>query len=277
MKKKIMKILAGILLLNLFGVCEEISVIVQAEAVQEKLAQPSLILHDLSSYEESLQLELEWMEESLEESEQWKESAYLLNVETYPWVTEARELLKTYFSDKYGMDISEKTDGMEVYASPDIPEVLVGFSAGDGNVYINERDLDKEADKLLHYTLHECIHALGVDFYQDESKMLSNAFYEGITETLTQEILKTYGYDEKKASGYEEIVDHVGKILESDPEYLPDMVTESTHDIAGKIDEKLGEGIGKRFLEALTLIGSGEEDEKIEENCDWILDAYFGQ
>ena len=271
MKKKIVKILAGILTLNLFGACCKIPVAVQAEA-----AQTSLTLHDLSSYEESLQSELEWMEESLEESEQWKESAYLLDTETYPWVTESKELLKTYFSDQYGMDISEKTDGMEVYASPDIPEVLVGFSAGDGNVYLNERDLDKEADKLLHYTLHECIHALGVDFYWDKNKMFSNAFYEGITETLTQEILKTYGYDEKKASGYDGIVDHVGKILESDPEYLPDMLKESTHDIAGRIDEKLGEGMGKHFLEALTLIGCGEEDEKIYENCDWILDAYLG-
>ena len=276
MKKMVIKVLAGILMVNLLEVYSGSLVPIHAETVQKETVQTALELNDLSNYDASLQEELQWQEESLEESDEWKSAAYLLDEENYSWVGESEVLLENYFSEKYDIDISEKTDALEVFASPAIPEVLAGFSDGTGKVYINERDLEKSADKLLHYTLHEMVHALGVDFYKDKSGILSNAFYEGVTEALTKDILKTYDYaSENAVSAYDILVSYAEKILEEDENYLTDLLSESEHDIASRIDEKAGSDTGKNFLEALTLLASGEEDEKITENCDTILQAYL--
>lgn len=276
MKKMVVKVLAGILMVNLLEVYSGSLVPIHAETVQKEAVQTALELNDLSNYDASLQEELQWQEESLEESEEWKSAAYLLEEQNYSWVGETEVLLEKYFSERYDIDVSEKTDALEVFASPAIPEVLAGFSDGTGNVYINERDLEKSADKLLHYTLHEMVHALGVDFYKDKSGMLSNAFYEGVTEALTKDILKTYDYDSENAvSAYDIFVSYAEKILEEDENYLTDLLSESEHDIASRIDKKAGSDTGKNFLEALTLLASGEEDEKITENCDTILQAYL--
>lgn len=276
MKKMVIKVLSGILMVNLLEVYSGSPVPIHAETVQKETVQTALELNDLSDYDASLQEELQWQEESLEESEEWKSAAYLLDEQNYSWVGEAEVLLEKYFSEKYDIDISEKTDALEVFASPAIPEVLAGFSDGTGKVYINERDLEKSADKLLHYTLHEMVHALGVDFYKDKSGMLSNAFYEGVAEALTKDILKTYDYDSENAvSAYDIFVSYAEKILKGDENYLTDLLSESEHGIASRIDEKAGSDTGKNFLEALTLLASGEEDEKITENCDTILQAYL--
>ncbi|NCB91808.1 MAG: hypothetical protein EOM40_04445 [Clostridia bacterium] len=230
-----------------------------------------LELNDMSSYEEDLNEEIEWNEEKLGESASWIESAQAITETDYAWVSEAKDVLIQYFADTYQQDISGKVNAIETYAA-DMDEVLYGFSDGTGKVYFNRNDI--ESDDMFHVCIHEMIHALGIDFYEDKSGLMSNAFFEGYTEKLTEIILTKYGYPYEEVSSYGDLTTYAQTILECDESLLTDIVIEEKYDIAGRIDRILGEGAGENLLKAEMLIAIGVEAPEIGENCNTIISAY---
>lgn len=238
---------------------------------EEQVNHAPLPLHPLDAYEDMLHDEIEWHQEMLEESNVWKSTARLLDENTYGWISEAKKLIVQYFADTFSEDVSQQVSALEVYTA-EMSEVLSGFYGGDGKIYLQEDELQK--DRILHIAIHEMIHGLGVDFYQDKNGILSNAFYEGCTETVTQYILKEYGYPFEDVSAYDALVEYGKMIVDADTELLPDIVVKGMHDIAKRIDDVLGEGVGSTFLKSQTLLASGEDAPEILENCQIIMEAY---
>lgn len=243
----------------------------------EEIQETKLILNDLSGHEKELEEEIQYLNESFDESPQWKEGAYVLSEEEYPWVREARDILIKYLKEEYRLDISEKVNEIEVYTSPNVPVFLYGFYDGTGKVFMNKSDINKEYEVIMYLVLHEMVHAVGVDFYNDKSGMKSNALYEGLAEALTKRIIEASGYVYDGTSAYEELRVYGEKILEADVDLIPEVAEGKETDIVTRIDEKLGKGVGDMLLEAAVLLGSRTEDEKVRENCDIITEAYGRQ
>ena len=260
MKKRI----ASIIIAVSIAACVAIAC---AEAVS------TLPLNDLSGYAAKLSEELSWNEDMLLESIAWKEASQRLDESAHIWISEAKDLLAQYFLDIYGENIAEKVASIGIYVCDDMPEFIGGFHGGAGDIYINSRDLD--GGHVLNICLHEMIHALGVDFYEDERGILSNAFYEGCAEALAGRILMEYGYDYEDASTYGELVEYAQIFLECDDHLLTDIIVKEQRDIAGRIDGILEPGAGEQFLTALTLVnGGGSEDRDVLENIEIIVHAY---
>ena len=249
----------------------------EAVLAEEEIQETKLILNDLSGHEKELEEEIQYLNESFDESPQWKEGAYVLSEEEYPWVREARDILIKYLKGEYRLDISEKVNEIEVYTSPNVPVFLYGFYDGTGKVFMNKSDINKEYEVIMYLVLHEMVHAVGVDFYNDKSGMKSNALYEGLAEALTKRIIEASGYVYDGTSAYEELRVYGEKILEADVDLIPEVAEGKETDIVTRIDEKLGEGAGEALLEAAVLLGSRTEDEKVRENCDIITEAYGRQ
>ena len=238
-----------------------------------------LQLNDLSMYAESLQEDLDGMQDLYTESVQWEEAGTVLEESDYSWISDARELLTNYFQKTYQVDLAEKMKAIEVWTSDAIPETIGGFSDGTGKIFLNQEDVEqyKENDaRMCHTVLHEMIHAIGVDFYNDKNGLRSNAFYEGLTEALTKAVIEDAGKVYEDTSTYGTLVIYSGKIMESDPRLVVDLVSGKENDIAARIDKRLGAGIGKELLDAQSLIAFSywEEGAVIYENCERIADAY---
>ena len=247
--------------------------VLAAEEVQET----QLVLNDLSGHEKEVEEELKFLNDSFDESPQWKDGAYILSEEEYPWVQEARDILIKYFQEEYGIDISKKVNEVEVYTSPNVPVFLYGFYDGTGKVFMNKNDINKEYEFIMYLLLHEMVHSVGVDFYNDKSGMKSNALYEGLAEALTKRMIETSGDVYDGTSAYAELRVYGEKILEADSDLIPELAEGKETDIVTRIDEKLGKGVGDMLLEAAVLMGSGTDDEKVRENCDIITEAYGRQ
>lgn len=250
---------------------ESVGVIAEEKEEQAPVNHKPLQLHPLDTYESMLHDETEWHKEMLEESNVWKSTARLLDENTYGWISDAKKLIVQYFADTFAEDISQQVSALEVYAT-EMSEVFAGFHGGDGKIYLQEDELQK--DRILHITIHEMIHGLGVDFYNDKNGILSNAFYEGCTETVTQYILKKYGYPFEDVSAYDALMEYGKMILDADAELLTDVVIKGACDIAKRIDDVLGEGVGSTLLKSQTLLASGEDAPEIFENCKIIMEAY---
>ena len=115
-----------------------------------------------------------------------------------------------------------------------------------------------------------------MDFYNDTNGLRSNAFYEGLTEALTKAVIEDAGKVYEDTSTYGTLVIYSGKIMESDPRLVVDLVSGKENDIAARIDKRLGAGIGKELLDAQSLIAFSywEEGAVVYENCERIADAY---
>ena len=231
-------------------------------------------LNDMSAYADRVQEELAYFQEMYDESDGWKAGAVLLDEAEYGWISDARELLNRYFMDAYGLDVSQMTAEIEVYASENLPEVVDGFSDGENHVYLNPGEIERVPERMLHILTHEMLHALGVDFYGDESGMLSNGFFEGLTEAATKRILETYGYAYEDFSGYDEVRIYGDQVLQADPMLLCDLVEGSERNIARRIDAGAGEGCGQVLLECELLLSTGPDASEIGENCTLILQRY---
>ncbi|MGN0185970.1 MAG: hypothetical protein ACI4AL_12700 [Aristaeellaceae bacterium] len=231
-------------------------------------------LNDMSAYADRVQEELTYFQETYAESDGWKAGAVLLDEAEYGWIGEARELLNRYFMDAYGLDISRRTAGIEVYASENLPEVVDGFSDGENHVYFNRGEIERVPERMLHILTHEMLHALGVDFYADENGMLSNGFFEGLTEAATKRILESCGSDYEDFSGYDEVRIYGEQALQADPMLLLDLVEGSERNIAHRIDARVGEGWGQVLLECELLLSTGPDAAEIGENCTLILQRY---
>lgn len=231
-------------------------------------------LHDMSAYADRVREEMEYFQEMYAESDAWKAGAVLLEEAEYPWVAEARELLNRYFAETYDLDASEKTAKIEVYASENLPETIAGFSDGEGCVYINRGEIERVPERMLHILLHEMIHALGVDFYGDESGMLANGFFEGVTEAATKAVLESCGYEYEDFSGYDEVFIYGEQLLQADAALVLDLVEGNERDVAKRIDARAGEGCGRTLLECELLLSTGPEGAQIGENCQRILQSY---
>ena len=70
----------------------------------EEIQETKLILNDLSRHEKELEEEIKYLNESFDESPQWKEGAYILSEEEYPGSGRARYTYK-YVKEEYGIDI----------------------------------------------------------------------------------------------------------------------------------------------------------------------------
>ena len=231
-------------------------------------------LNDMSAYADRVQEELAYFQETYDESDGWKVGAVLLDEAEYGWISDARELLNRYFLDVYGLDVSQRTAEIEVYASENLPEVVDGFSDGENHVYLNPGEIERAPERMLHILTHEMLHALGVDFYADENGMLSNGFFEGLTEAATKRILETYGYAYEDFSGYDEVQIYGDQVLQADPMLLCDLVEGSERNIARRIDAGAGEGCGRVLLECELLLSTGPDAPEIGENCTLILQRY---
>lgn len=233
-----------------------------------------LKLHDMQPFEARVHEEMEYLEECYQESPSWTQDAVLLDELQHPWIDEARDLLIRYFADVYALDVSDTVNAIEVYASVRMGGVIAGFSDGTGKVYIDQGEIERVPERMLHILLHEMLHALGVDFYGDASGMLANGFYEGLTEAATQMVLERYDYTYEDFSGYTEVKDYGEHFLRADAEILKLLVQNSQCDIAARIDAKLGAGVGKILLECELLLSTGPDAQEIGENCDAILQGY---
>lgn len=233
-----------------------------------------LQLHDMHIFEARVHEEMAYLEECYQESSSWTQDAILLEETQYPWIDEARTLLIRYFTDVYNLDIADTVNEIEVYAAPGMSDVISGFSDGGGGVYINQGEIERVPERMLHILLHEMLHALGVDFYGDANGMLANGFYEGLTEAATQTILEHYNYTYEDFSGYSEVKDYGKRFLQADAEVLKLLVENSQFGIAAHIDAKLGTGVGKILLECELLLSTGPDAQEIGENCDRILQEY---
>ena len=91
----------------------------------------------MSAYADRVQEELAYFQETYDESDGWKAGAFLLDEAEYGWISDARELLNRYFMDAYGLDVSQRTAEIEVYASENLPEVVDGFSDGALPLFID--------------------------------------------------------------------------------------------------------------------------------------------
>lgn len=231
-------------------------------------------LNDMSAYADRVQEELAYFQETYAESDGWKTGAALLDEAEYGWISEARELLNRYFMDAYGLDVSRRTAEIEVYASENLPEVVDGFCDGANHVYLNRAEIERVPERMLHILTHEMLHALGVDFYGDESGMLSNGFFEGLTEAATKIILESYGYGYEDFSGYDEVRIYGEQVLRADPMLLFDLVDGSEINIARRIDALACEGWGQILLECELLLSTGPDAPEIGENCALILQRY---
>lgn len=240
-----------------------------------------LQLNDLSMYAESLQEDLDEMQDLYTESVQWEDAGTPLEESDYSWIFEARELLVNYFQKTYQIDLLEKMKEIEIWTSDAIPETIGGFSDGTGKIFLNQEDLEqyKEDDaRMRHTVLHEMIHAVGVDFYNDTNGLRSNAFYEGLTEALTKAVLEDAGEAYEDTSTYGDLAVYSGKVIEADPQLVVDLVSGAEDNIAARIDRKLGVGIGKELLDAQSLLAFSYWDDSsvVYENCERIADAYAG-
>lgn len=231
-------------------------------------------LHDMSAYADRVQEELGYFQEMYVDSDAWKTGAALLEEAEYPWVAEARELLNRYFAQAYSLDVSQRTAGIEVYASENLPENIAGFSDGEGCVYINRGEIERVPERMLHILLHEMIHALGVDFYGDESGMLANGFFEGVTEAATKAVLEGCGYEYEDFSGYDEVLIYGEQLLQADAALVFELVEGNERDVARRIDARAGEGCGRMLLECELLLSTGPEGAEIGENCQRIIWRY---
>ena len=177
--------------------------------------------------------------------------------------------------------MSEKMKEIEIWTSDAIPETIGGFSDGTGKIFLNQEDLEqyKENDaRMRHTVLHEMIHAVGVDFYNDKNGLRSNAFYEGLTEALTKAVIEEAGETYEDTSTYGDLAIYSGKIMEADSQLVADLVNGKENDIATRIDRRLGAGVGKELLDAQSLIAFSywEDGAAVYENCERIADAYAG-
>lgn len=236
-----------------------------------------LQLKDLSMYAESLQEDLDEMQDLYTESVQWEDAGTPLEESDYSWIFEARELLVNYFQKTYQIDLLEKMQEIEIWTSDAIPETIGGFSDGTGKIFLNQEDLEqyKEDDaRMRHTVLHEMIHAVGVD----TNGLRSNAFYEGLTEALTKAVLEDAGEAYEDTSTYGDLAVYSGKVIEADPQLVVDLVSGAEDNIAARIDRKLGVGIGKELLDAQSLLAFSYWDDSsvVYENCERIADAYAG-
>ena len=241
-----------------------------------------LQLNDLSMYEEGLQEDLEGMQELYNESARWKEAGVPLEESDYSWISDARELLTHYFQKTYRVDLSEQVEKIEVWTSDAIPETIGGFSDGTGKIFLPQEEMEQyeqDETRMCHTTLHEMIHAVGVDFYNDKSGLRSSAFYEGLTEALTKAVIEDAGEGYEDISTYGTLLIYSGKIMEADPQLVVDLVSGKENDIAARIDKRLGTGTGKELLDAQSLIEFSYWDEgsAVYENCERITDAYAGE
>ena len=235
----------------------------------------------MSMYAESLQEDLDEMQDLYTESVQWEDAGTPLEESDYSWIFEARELLVNYFQKTYQIDLLEKMKEIEIWTSDAIPETIGGFSDGTGKIFLNQEDLEqyKEDDaRMRHTVLHEMIHAVGVDFYNDTNGLRSNAFYEGLTEALTKAVLEDAGEAYEDTSTYGDLAVYSGKVIEADPQLVVDLVSGAEDNIAARIDRKLGVGIGKELLDAQSLLAFSYWDDSsvVYENCERIADAYAG-
>lgn len=110
-----------------------------------------LQLKDLSMYAESLQEDLDEMQDLYTESVQWEDAGTPLEESDYSWIFEARELLVNYFQKTYQVDLSEKMKEIEIWTSDAIPETIGGFSDGTGKIFLNQEDFEqyKENDARM--------------------------------------------------------------------------------------------------------------------------------
>lgn len=231
-------------------------------------------LHDMSAYADRVQEELGYFQEMYVGSDAWKTGAALLEEAEYPWVAEARELLNRYFTETYDLNVSEKTACIEVYVSENLPEMIAGFSDGEGCVYINRGEIERVPERMLHILLHEMIHALGVDFYWDESGMLANGFFEGVTEAATKAVLESCGYEYEDFTGYDDVLIYGEQLLQADAALIFDLVEGNERDVAKRIDARAGEDCGRTLLECELLLSTGPEGAEIGENCQRIVWRY---
>lgn len=240
-------------------------------------ATSSLPLHDMTADEPRFQENMDYMQELYAESEDWKAQIEPLSETDYPWIDESRQLLIQYYADRYAMDISESVNAIQVYSSASLPETIAGFSDGAGNVYISASEIERVPERMLHTLLHELVHAIGVDFYADASGLLSNGFYEGLTEALTLDILKSEGDSNsiEEYSAYDEVLPYSELFLQADPELAALLVESADFDIAARIDEKLGAGTGDILLKCEFLLALGPDTDEVMENCDLIVHAYM--
>lgn len=240
-------------------------------------ATSSLPLHDMTADEPRFQENMDYMQELYAESEDWKAQIEPLSETDYQWIDESRQLLIQYYADRYAMDISESVNAIQVYSSASLPETIAGFSDGAGNVYISASEIERVPERMLHTLLHELVHAIGVDFYADASGLLSNGFYEGFTEALTLDILKSEGDSNsiEEYSAYDEVLPYSELFLQADPELAALLVESADFDIAARIDEKLGAGTGDILLKCEFLLALGPDTDAVMENCDLIVHAYM--
>lgn len=234
----------------------------------------NLQINDMSVYEDRIQEELAYFLELYAESDTWKADAVLLDDVEYAWIGESRELLNRFFADTYDLDISERTARIEVYASKNLPETIGGFSDGENHVYINQDEIERVPERMTQILLHEMLHALGIDFYWDESGMLSNGFFEGATEAAVQIILENYGYSYEDFSGYDEVMLYADQIVRSDLMLIFDLVQGDECDIVHRIDMHTSEGCGQILLECSLLLSTGPDAPEIGENCALIAQEY---
>ena len=154
--------------------------------------------------------------------------------------------IEKYFSDVYGIDVSDLIDEVEVKS--------LDFSLGDnelnaggsisamavndtGTLYLNSEDAEWGVVEENTY-IHEVIHLLGVA-ESEENEMVW--LYEGFTEYLTGEVIQYTTGDYVNMTYYVENTAIAAQIAAADESVITEMIGHyGEFDLAGWIDERTG-------------------------------------
>ncbi len=240
-------------------------------------------LDTLQEYENVIAMDLESLSETDELVKPMIANCIELDTSNYTWISDAQELLKGFFKNKYNRDISEKISLLNYYQfDPEENDWISGFyNSNDNSIYLNKNDIkaaeeQSAKDRMIHICVHELLHAMiGLHEKQEKSGAVSSGFYEGLVESLTREIMEEHGINYDDFSVYnDQLLYYAKKIWKVDPTIIEILVFDHNWDVAARIDENLGNGVGILFLKSAFLLENEETADCIIKNLEIITDAY---
>ena len=207
---------------------------------------------------------------------------------------ECNGLVINYFNQTYSVDVSEKLETLQVMQSTYPGEIanevggsyITSVPELKNKIFINHVILDEFVSKTKssersvytegHFAIkmlrtiyiHEVIHYLGFN-----GETIFDHFIEGITESLTQQVIEFNGITYEDVTGYGKMKELATQIIMVDSEIVLGVFEDSNFSIGKHFDEVLGDGFAKQ-LDDLTY---SVQKENGEEECffaQYIVNEY---
>lgn len=193
----------------------------------------------------------------------YNETGIALTVEETGFVEGCNSLAKSYFSENFGVDISEKISTLtvqKVIYPEDISQMVGGpfYPENPNHLFINAdrfnpsdydaRSTEYSAAALRNVYVHELMHFLGF-----HSGLGMNYFTEAVAENLTERIMNDAALPYKRMTGYSGIQQYAADVIECDPDFIRSVLSEESFDLKDRIDSRIGPGYSDYYN---LLIGS---------------------